>query len=246
MTSSDHKQRAKKALSGKWGVAIGAFFIFSVVSGLTGMIPEDYSWLAPFIFILLTAPLAVGYAWFYLELKRTPNPKIETLFESFSKNYVRNTLTSVLVSVFTALWALLLIVPGIIKGLAYSMTFYIIKDHPEMTALEAITASRKMMDGKKKDLFFLMLSFIGWFLIPLALYIAGGVTFTMAFVGDGSAALLTSSFIIFIIAFISTFAISIYVTPYYMTSLAVFYDDYAKLEPVESHLNEHDAAVHEE
>lgn len=239
MTVSEHKEIAKKTLKGKWSVAIGAFFIYSVISGLTGMIPQDYAWLSPIIFILLTAPLAVGYAWFYLELKRTPNPKIETLFDCFSKNYVRNALTSVLVTVFTALWTLLLIVPGIIKALAYSMTYYILKDHPEMTSLEAITASRKMMDGKKKDLFFLILSFIVWFLIPIALFIVGGVLFVMAFMGDGSFALLTSSIIACTIAFISTFAISIYVTPYYMTSLAVFYDDYAKLQPVESDVQQH-------
>ena len=45
------------------------------------------------------------------------------------------------------------------------MTFYILKDHPELSGNDAITASRKLMDGHKGDLFILQLSFIGWFLL---------------------------------------------------------------------------------
>ena len=45
------------------------------------------------------------------------------------------------------------------------MTFYIKNDHPEYTATEAITESRRMMDGHKMDFFLLQLSFIGWWIV---------------------------------------------------------------------------------
>jgi uncharacterized membrane protein len=45
------------------------------------------------------------------------------------------------------------------------MTPYILSEHPEMSPNEAITASRKMMDGNKFRLFCLNLSFIGWSLL---------------------------------------------------------------------------------
>lgn len=243
MKTSEFKAHAKNALKGKWGLAIGAYLVFSVVSGLTGMIPEKYSWLSPIIFVLITAPLSVGYAWFNLDIKRKEKPEIETLFSGFGNGYVRNVLASVSVSVFTILWSLLLIVPGVIKALSYSMTFYILKDRPELSAYEAITESRKMMDGKKKQLFYLVLSFIVWYLIPIALYLVGGITLMMVFYGSNSVVLATTGLVSVSVASISFFALSFYVTPYYMTSVAIFYDEYAKVE-YEDTMNHPHASEH--
>ena len=47
------------------------------------------------------------------------------------------------------------------------MTCYILNDHPEMSATEAITESRKMMNGHKMEYFILQLSFIGWILLSV-------------------------------------------------------------------------------
>ena len=47
------------------------------------------------------------------------------------------------------------------------MTPFIMAEHPELTVNEAITASRKMMDGHKLDCFLLGLSFIGWNLLSV-------------------------------------------------------------------------------
>ncbi|HIW71299.1 MAG TPA: DUF975 family protein [Candidatus Levilactobacillus faecigallinarum] len=76
---------------------------------------------------------------------------------------------SILTAIFVALWSLLLVIPGIIKGYAYSQAFYIYRDafdqgHP-IGALEAITQSREMMDGSKGFLFVMDLSFILWFML---------------------------------------------------------------------------------
>ena len=68
---------------------------------------------------------------------------------------------------FTFLWSLLLIIPGIIKSYAYRMVPYIMADNPQMEATDAITLSRKMMDGEKWKAFVLDLSFIGWYLLGM-------------------------------------------------------------------------------
>ncbi|MBR5241893.1 MAG: DUF975 family protein, partial [Clostridia bacterium] len=47
------------------------------------------------------------------------------------------------------------------------MAYYIKLDHPEYTPTEAITESRKLMDGNKMRLFCLHLSFIGWAIVCL-------------------------------------------------------------------------------
>ena len=220
------KEDAKYALKGNWGIAIGVFFINFILGGIIGAIPEDYYFLYTLAMFLISGPLSIGYMWFHLDIKRSQNLFVKTLFQGFTMNYIKNISSYFLISLFTFLWFLLLIIPGIIKGLAYSMTFFILRDRPELTALQAITESRKIMDGKKKDLFLLSLSFIPWFIIPFILVIIGISSMAVGFNGDISLVFAgTAGIIIGIIAMIG---ISIYVTPYYMTALAVFYDDYAK------------------
>ena len=63
---------------------------------------------------------------------------------------------------FIFLWTMLFIIPGIIASLAYSQTIYIMLDHPDMSALDAIRASKQLMKGHKWEYFVLGLSFIGW------------------------------------------------------------------------------------
>ena len=60
----------------------------------------------------------------------------------------------------TCLWFLLLIVPGIIKGFSYAMTPYIAVDHPDWTANQCITESRRIMDGNKWRYFCLNMLFL--------------------------------------------------------------------------------------
>ena len=66
---------------------------------------------------------------------------------------------------YILLWSLLLIVPGIMATYSYAMTDYILAEHPELTASEAIAQSKAMMDGSRWRLFCLHLSFIGWDLL---------------------------------------------------------------------------------
>ena len=66
---------------------------------------------------------------------------------------------------YTLLWALLLIIPGMIAVYDYSMTNFILNEHPELTANEAIALSKGMMRGNRWRLFCLEFSFIGWMLL---------------------------------------------------------------------------------
>lgn len=65
-------------------------------------------------------------------------------------------------TVLTVLWGMLLIVPGIIASYSYRQGLYILLDHPEMSVMECIRASKHMMNGHKMELFRLDLSFFGW------------------------------------------------------------------------------------
>ena len=72
---------------------------------------------------------------------------------------------NLLVGIFTFLWSLLFVIPGLIKSYSYSMTPYILSEDPRITPMDAITESRRIMDGNKFRLFCLHFSFIGWDLL---------------------------------------------------------------------------------
>jgi uncharacterized membrane protein len=64
--------------------------------------------------------------------------------------------------VFILLWSLLLIIPGIVAGIRYSMSFYVLCDNPDLGALNALNKSKEIMRASKMQLFLLWLSFWGW------------------------------------------------------------------------------------
>ncbi|MGO1337024.1 MAG: DUF975 family protein [Leuconostoc fallax] len=68
------------------------------------------------------------------------------------------------------LWTLLFIIPGIIKTFSYSQTYYAYKRDLDQgkranSLTDYITTSRRIMDGRKWELFLLELSFIGWYIL---------------------------------------------------------------------------------
>ncbi|WP_283679854.1 DUF975 family protein [Lentilactobacillus sp. Marseille-Q4993] len=78
---------------------------------------------------------------------------------------------SILQFVFIALWSILFLIPGIIKSYSYSQALYIyrdaVKNGEDIGYLEAITRSRRLMDGKKWFYFVMQLSFIGWMIVAI-------------------------------------------------------------------------------
>ena len=163
------KLSAKESLKGNLGLAIGVLLVLSLI-----IVASSY---IPFGSLILTGVLSVGLAIVMLGIVRGTAVEFKDLFGGFN-NFGTTCIAGILVSVFTFLWSLLFVIPGIVKSYSYAMTSYILADHPEMTAQEAIDASRKMMDGHKMDLFVLQLSFFWWYLLC-------GITFGIAFLYVG-------------------------------------------------------------
>ena len=114
--------------------------------------------------LMVFNPLIVGCYRFFLR-NSLGGAELNELGAGFKDNWGTVILTMFLRNLFIFLWALLLIVPGIIKAYSYRMVPYILKDHPELSATEAITLSRRMMNGHKADAFVLDLSFLGWIIL---------------------------------------------------------------------------------
>ncbi len=150
------------------GVNLGNWEIFSTDSGLNGFLIGSAIYIVlgalvmAAIFYILGSIVGVGYAKFNLDLVDNPKePEIGTLFAYFPqwKTAAKAGLLQWLLVFF---WSLLFIIPGIIAGYSYAMTRYILAEHPELTASEALTRSKEIMAGNRWRLFCLQLSFIGW------------------------------------------------------------------------------------
>ena len=118
------------------------------------------------LYFILGSVIEVGYARFNLNLTAGEKTTFETLF-SYFPNWKTVAMARLLQTVYILLWTLLLVIPGIVAGYSYAMTDYILAEHPELTASEAIAQSKDMMAGNRWRLFCLQLSFIGWIILCL-------------------------------------------------------------------------------
>ena len=171
-TYSEYRQKAWDSLTGKWGKAALLMFVYMVVSAIISAIAGNQpSWRWIF-FILTLAMFPMGYVMTVAFLKVAKGEEVapvKALFDPYKtkETCLRYFLVVFWVNLFVFLWSLLLIIPGIIKAYAYSMTIYIAEENPDMDPREAMKKSEEMMKGHKWELFVLDLTFIGWLLLSM-------------------------------------------------------------------------------
>lgn len=188
MTYSDIRARARETLRGHWGISVAAAFVAAVFgslmvsSGNVVQIVEKIAEDAPprlaavitliaggtlamnLVRLILGGVVQLGYSKFLLSQQDGKEYCVKDLFSQFDRFSV-GFLQAFLRGLYALLWGLLLIIPGIIKQYSYSMTPFILADHPELTAKDAIYRSMELMKGHKGELFTLGLTFIGWELL---------------------------------------------------------------------------------
>ena len=156
-------QMARESLRGKWNTVVPIFLIYIIITAALQGVSEVFP-LAGLISLILSGPIALGISIFSLNIAGDNDLKAEQLFEGF-KNFGTSVVAYLLMVIFILLWSILLIIPGIIAALSYSMTFFIIAEDSSIDAVEALKKSKEMMDGHKWKYFCLSLRFIGWALI---------------------------------------------------------------------------------
>lgn len=119
------------------------------------------------LFVLI--PIEIGFYYSFVLLYRKGDDKLtENMFrEGFRPRYGRNILAMILMGIVVFIGFLLFVVPGIILALCYGLLPYVLKDNPELSAIQALKKTRVMMRGHKFDYFWLALSFIGWIILGI-------------------------------------------------------------------------------
>lgn len=165
MNRAELKARARQTLGGgifqnRWMTALAVCLLISLISVAAGSILPAAG------VILLAGPLEYGMAYIFLKQARDHQPvQLSDMFRGFQDDFGGTFLIGFLSSLFTALWSLLFLIPGIVKGYAYSLAYYVKLDHPDYNWRACINESRRLMNGHKWEAFVLDLSFLGWLFV---------------------------------------------------------------------------------
>lgn len=188
-TNQEYKNAALDRLRGNWAPAVIAtivYMVLAIVCAGSAQVPTILQGQAvPHAEFNMGLALGCGGASFLLSLfilgpvlvgfananrllyERRDYNVTRNMTDIAMSNYLHKVLGVFLMELKIVLWTFLFIIPGIVMSFAYAMTPYILEEHPEIGAWEASTRSREMMKGHKFDLFWLYLSFIGWFLLAM-------------------------------------------------------------------------------
>lgn len=178
------KKQARKTLSVNFGFYLKLFLftlIFFFISegfNVTGTFTAATTWTqfdsANFFTGLVMFLFQLSAMFGVVDLLRRstsldqPFEKAMTIFQS-GDLFIGTIIVELLCFLWVFLWSLLLVVPGIIKAIAYSQAAFIYRDKlnagEKIGYSEAVTLSRQMMAGHKWEYFVMQLSFIGWWLL---------------------------------------------------------------------------------
>ncbi len=199
------KSNAKIALRGRYWTAFGVCVVGILIGGAYSVVTSptrsltmaaansgDYSSLialsgvsslvslGSILFsVFVTLPLLIGISRYFVQ-NHFGVSQFEILFSPFRRNFINGVGAMFVTYLFIWLWSLLLVIPGIVKALQYSMVPFILSDNPDMPGSRAREISRLMTNGQKGAIFVLGLSFIGWFLLG-ALCLGVGTLFVLPY-----------------------------------------------------------------
>lgn len=113
----------------------------------------------------LVSPIIISLCGYRLNCLRNNEFNSKYVYSTAGFNYTKFLVTNIIRIIIIFLYSLLLIVPGILKGFAFSMTGFVICDNPNLASKEALDLSERITYGFKKDIFVMYLSFIPWFIL---------------------------------------------------------------------------------
>ena len=174
MDTAQLKSRAKEQIRGKWGVAIGTVLVANIILEVdfayrvtSELGAEGLSYSINLIALLLGGVISVGLCRFLLNMATgREEARFDNLFSGFNI-YLKTLGLNILITLAVVAGTLLFIIHGIIVSLMFSQAFYILSEDPSKSITQCISESVNLMTGHKWELFYLELTFIGWWLLAV-------------------------------------------------------------------------------
>lgn len=190
MRSRDFRRIARESLggifSGNWLNGVLSYFLYGIILSAASSI------LGPFG-VIATGPLTVGLCTAFLGFVRRQNTDaVSSLFVAFNDRFITNALTGLVHGFFVTIGFFFFFFPGIIVYYMLSMTYYVRADKPDISLMDAMRESARLMKGKKWKLFKLHFSFIGWYFVVMLFTFGIGIYWLIPYVQSAEAAFYNS------------------------------------------------------
>lgn len=123
---------------------------------------------------ILLLPLLVSLSWYYVKFVNGKEYElgegIKVTYKEAFDNYGKKLGAAFLQGLLMDLLSVLFIIPGIIFYYSSYFTYQLICEYPELSPMQAIKLSKKIVKGHRSELFALDLSFIPWYLLCIAVF----------------------------------------------------------------------------
>lgn len=123
---------------------------------------------------ILLLPLLVSLSWYYVKFVNGKEYElgegIKVTYKEAFDNYGKKLGAAFLQGLLIDLLSVLFIIPGIIFYYSSYFTYQLICEYPELSPMQAIKLSKKIVKGHRSELFALDLSFIPWYLLCIAVF----------------------------------------------------------------------------
>ena len=184
MTSPNltHMRTAREKLKNNWTTAFLVGLTIATPSFLAEILTEIGSYEVGsiedislgLVSMLIAAPLSLGFSVYTLNLFRNGSANYNNVFDGF--NSLGKALgVYFLMILLVILGIVLLIVPGFILGLGFSMSYFVLIDKPELGIVDTLKESWRIMKGNKTKLLGLFLRFIPWFILGFLCLFLGAI-----------------------------------------------------------------------
>lgn len=127
------------------------------------MIPSGKASLLYMVLMAAVLMVSAGYTIFLIRTLRRDAPSYGNLLDGFGM-LGRIVIMSLLKYVLVFIGLLLFVIPGIFFLYVYRYSFYILVEHPELSAVQCLKESRRMTKGFKMRCLWLDISFVLWYL----------------------------------------------------------------------------------
>lgn len=120
--------------------------------------------------ILIFSPFLASRSTIAIKIKREQYFKLSDVFTGY-KYYFKSVVLNYIRTFSIMLFSIFLIAPGVMIGYSYCLSPFLIAENPSMGAIEALSTSKKLMRGRRLELFISELPSLLMYLIPIIILI---------------------------------------------------------------------------
>jgi len=138
------------------------------------MIPPNTAYIIKLAIDLALTVVSAGYTIFIMNTVKSSGAVYGNLLDGFGMAG-RVIWLELLRGLIIGLGFVFFIIPGILLFYSYRQALYLLIEHPEMKVRECLKESRKMMRGRKAELFGIDFSFVLWYIMLCVPYVGYAV-----------------------------------------------------------------------